>query len=83
MTLEQLSEQVDKLEKLQNEIQKQINKVVKQLDKVIEQGKNVESIKDEVQLANRIEQALALKKQGYIDAIQDRIKTERSAEGRD
>lgn len=43
----------------------------------------LQTIEHTVQLANRIEQALALKKQGYIDASHDRIKTERSAEGRD
>ena len=43
----------------------------------------LQTIEHTVQLANRIEQALALKKQGYIDASHDRVKTERSTEGRD
>lgn len=43
----------------------------------------LQTIEHTVQLANRIEQALALKKQGYIDANHDRVKTERSTEGRD
>ena len=43
----------------------------------------LQTIEHTVQLANRIEQALALKKQGYIDASHDRAKTERSTEGRD
>jgi len=37
----------------------------------------------EFSLARSVKQALALKKQGYIDATHDRIKTERSTEGRD
>ena len=41
-------------------------------------------LREEMSLANRVEQALALvKKQGYIDGSQDRVKTERSTEGRD
>ena len=43
----------------------------------------LQTIEHTVQLANRIEQALALKEQGYIDASHDRVKTERSTEGRD
>ena len=43
----------------------------------------LQTIEHTVQLANRVEQALALKRQGYIDAKQDRVKTERSSEGRD
>lgn len=43
----------------------------------------LQTIEHTVQLANRIEQALALKKQGYIDASHDRVKAERSTEGRD
>ena len=61
--------------------------IAEKQERIIENQKKIidllQTLEHTVQLANRIEQALALKKQGYIDAIQDRIKTERSAEGRD
>jgi len=43
----------------------------------------LQTMQHEFSLANSVKQALALKKQGYIDASHDRIKTERSTEGRD
>ena len=43
----------------------------------------LQMLREEMTLASRVEQALALKKQGYIDASHDRVKTERSTEGRD
>jgi len=61
--------------------------ILEQQKQIIENQNTIidllQTIEHTVELANRLEQALALKKQGYIDATYDRAKTERSTEGRD
>tara|TARA_Y100001938_G_scaffold39149_1_gene54233 strand:+ start:168 stop:371 length:204 start_codon:yes stop_codon:yes gene_type:complete len=66
--------------KTKEEIAEKQERIIENQEKIIDL---LQTLEHTVQLANRIEQALALKKQGYIDAIQDRVKTERSSEGRD